>query len=114
MKDAINLIRDLIPDELLERLELQPVTASEYTEVGFSLSLMKRPKDRLANANRRVVFAEDYPTKENLYSIINMLEAASLEEYCPIWQGYIINDATRIEFVVAPAISRRVVGVFKA
>jgi hypothetical protein len=114
MKQAAQLLRGILPTELQARLEGQPDSAIEYAEPGFSLSLLKRVSERLSVARRRIAFAQEEAVKQNLAEIIELLEDASCSDSCPLWQGYFMEGSRRIEFVVAPSLSRRVVGMFKA
>lgn len=112
MKQAAQLLHDIVPADLQVRLEAQPDEATEYGEQGFSLSLLKRLNDRIGIARKRAAFAEEGAVKQNLIEIIELLELVVTRDNCPVWQGYFMEGATRIEFVLAPSLSRRVVTMF--
>jgi hypothetical protein len=57
MKQAAQLLRDILPTELQARLDSLPDSASEYAEPGFSLSQFKRLEHRLNITRRRIAFA---------------------------------------------------------
>jgi hypothetical protein len=112
MKPAIQLLRDIVPIDLQARLEAQPDGAIEYSEQGFSLSLLKRLNDRISIVRKRLAFVEDRAVKQNLTEIIELLESARAQDYCPVWQGYFMDGTTRVEFVIAPVLARRIVAKF--
>jgi hypothetical protein len=114
MKLAAKLLHDIVPTDLRLRLEAQPDGAHEYGEQGFSLSLLNRPKDRISIARKRAAFAEEGTVKQNLLEIVEILELARTQDNCIVWQGYFMEGTTRVEFVIVPSLSRRVVAKFDA
>lgn len=114
MQDALNMLEGNIPAELLARAATQPRNAREYLEPGFSLSLVRRPNDRLDIAQRRAKMADDPAVKQNLLEIIDLLVASLASEDCQIWQGYWMRGSVRVEFMLAPSIGRKVMAEFEA
>lgn len=112
MKKGAQLLQGIVSKELQLRLESQPDGLAEYSEKGFSLSLINRVKDRLNTARRRATFAEAGPVKKNLVEIIELLELVDSSVNTPVWHGYLIEGATRVEFVLVPSLSRRVIAKF--
>lgn len=112
MKQAIEMVQDILPTDVLSRLAGQPASVTDYAEPGFSFSLIKRLSDRLDTARRRFAFAEDAIVKKNLSEIIELLEIVGSGDHCQVWHGYFIEGAKRVEFVLVPSLLRRVVGKF--
>lgn len=113
MKQATQLLRDILPVDLQTRLDDQSDSLTEYAEPGFSLSLLKRLNDRLTIARRRIDFADDSVTKYYLAETIKLLELVKSDNNCPVWQGYYMDGKKRVEFILAPSLSRRVIVKFE-